>query len=110
MKTDILVNNAGCELIKTLGSITPEDFTRVYDLNVRGTLLMTQAVLPHLSPRGRIINIRAGFRRLGLYCSSEAALEGLTRRWAAEPGSNGITVNCVNPGPEQSDMLDNILK
>lgn len=115
MKIDILVNNAGCELVKTLGSITPEDFTRVYDLNVLGTLLMTQAVLPHLAPRGRIINIgsvgsRAGFRGLGLYCSSKAALEGLTRCWAAELGSNGITVNCVNPGPVQSDMLDNIPK
>jgi len=112
---DILVNNAGTELNKPLGSIIPEDFSYVYDLNVRGTILMTQAVLPYLPPRGRIINIssvgsRAGFANLGLYCSSKAALEGLTRCWAAELGGNGTTVNAVNPGPVQSEMLDNIPK
>jgi 3-oxoacyl-[acyl-carrier protein] reductase len=115
MKIDILVNNAGCELVKTVGTITPEDFSYVYDLNVRGALMMTQAVLPYLPPRGRIINIcsvgsRAGFRGLGLYCSSKAALESLTRCWAAELGSTGTTVNAVNPGPVQSDMLDQIPK
>jgi 3-oxoacyl-[acyl-carrier protein] reductase len=113
MNIEILVNNAGCELVKTLGSITPEAFNHVYNLNLLGTLMMTQAVLPYLPPRGRIINLasvgaRAGFRGLGFYCSSKAALEGLTRCWAAELGSNGITVNCVNPGPVQSDMLDSI--
>ncbi|KUJ06764.1 NAD(P)-binding protein [Mollisia scopiformis] len=111
----ILVNNAGVELVKPLGKITPEDFAKVYDLNVRGALLITQAVLPYLPAGGRIINIssvggRAGFKELGLYCSSKAALEGLTRCWAAELGKNGTTVNAVNPGPVQSDMLDNIPK
>jgi len=112
---DILVNNAGVEVVKALGTITPEDFARVYDLNVRGALLMTQAVLPYLPAGGRIINIssvgsRSGFKELGLYCSSKAALEGLTRCWAAELGKNGTTVNAVNPGPVQSEMLDNIPK
>ncbi|KAH7355393.1 hypothetical protein BKA65DRAFT_498320 [Rhexocercosporidium sp. MPI-PUGE-AT-0058] len=114
-KIHILVNNAGCEVVKPLGNITPEDFAYVYDLNVRGALLMTQAILPYLSDNGRIINIssvgsRAGFKELGLYCSSKAALEGLTRCWAAELGKNGTTVNAVNPGPVQSEMLDNIPK
>jgi 3-oxoacyl-[acyl-carrier protein] reductase len=114
-KIDILVNNAGVEVVKPLGNITPDDFAKVYDLNVRGALLMTQAVLPYLQPKGRIINIssvgsRAGFANLGLYCSSKAALEGLTRCWAAELGKNGTTVNAVNPGPVESEMLANIPK
>jgi 3-oxoacyl-[acyl-carrier protein] reductase len=114
-KIDILINNAGVEVVKPLGSITPEDFSYVYDLNVRGALLMSQAVLPYLPPGGRIINIssvgsRSGFKEVGLYCSSKAALEGLTRCWAAELGNNGTTVNAVNPGPVQSEMLDNIPK
>ncbi|KIN00147.1 hypothetical protein OIDMADRAFT_104129 [Oidiodendron maius Zn] len=114
-KIHILVNNAGMELVKRLGEITPEDFASVYDINVRGTLLMTQAVLPYLSERGRVINIssvgaRAGFPGLSIYCSSKAAIEGLTRSWAAELGHNGTTVNTVNPGPVQSEMLDNIPK
>jgi 3-oxoacyl-[acyl-carrier protein] reductase len=115
IKVDILVNNAGTELNKKLGNILPGDFEAVYNLNVRGPLLLTQALLPYMPPASRIINIgsvgaRAGFASLGLYCSSKAALEGLTRCWAAEFGHNGTTVNCVNPGPVQSDMLDNIPK
>jgi 3-oxoacyl-[acyl-carrier protein] reductase len=115
LKIDILVNNAGVEVVKGLGSITTEDYNKVYDLNVRGTILMTQAVLPHLPPGGRIINIssvgsRAGFKDLSLYCSSKAAIEGLTRCWAAELGHNGTTVNAVNPGPVESEMLANIPK
>jgi 3-oxoacyl-[acyl-carrier protein] reductase len=110
---DILVNNAGVELVKHLGTITPEDFESVYSLNVRATLLMTQAVLPHLPAGGRIINIssvgaRYGFAGLSIYCSSKAAVEGLTRCWAAELGKNGTTVNCVNPGPVQTALMDNI--
>jgi len=115
LKIDILVNNAGTEKVKKLGEITPEDFTQVFDLNVRGVLLMTQAVLPYLQPQGRIINMssvgsRSAFPELGLYCSSKAALEGLTRCWAAELGDNGTTVNAVSPGPVESEMLKNIPK
>ncbi|KAI0132966.1 3-ketoacyl-acyl carrier protein reductase [Xylariales sp. AK1849] len=115
LKLDILVNNAGLERVKSLAEIQVDDYNAVYDLNVRGTILLTQAVLPYLNDNGRIINIgsvgsRAGFKSLSLYCSSKAALEGLTRCWAAELGGNGTTVNCVNPGPVQSDMLDNIPK
>jgi len=115
LKIDILVNNAGTEVNKHLGDMTSQDFAQVYDLNVRGTLLMTQSVLPYLQPHGRIINIgsvasRVGFAGFSLYCSSKAALEGLTRVWAAELGGNGTTVNTVNPGPVDSDMLENIPK
>jgi 3-oxoacyl-[acyl-carrier protein] reductase len=112
---DILVNNAGVELVKPLNDITIEDFSYVYDLNVRGPMLMTQAVLPHLRAPGRIINIssvgaRYGFRDLSIYCSSKAALEGLTRCWAAELGAAGHTVNAVNPGPVQTQLMDKIPK
>ncbi|KAI1874977.1 uncharacterized protein JN550_002406 [Neoarthrinium moseri] len=112
---DILVNNAGLERVRSLAELTVDDYDAVYDLNVRGVILLTQALLPHLNPGARIINIgsvgaRAGFKELSLYCSSKAALEGLTRCWAAELGGNGTTVNCVNPGPVQSEMLDNIPK
>ncbi|OHX01154.1 3-ketoacyl-acyl carrier protein reductase [Colletotrichum incanum] len=115
-RVDILVNNAGTELNAPLGSISPADFAKVYDVNVRAPLLLTQALLPRLAPSdARIINIgsvggRQGFPGPGLYCSSKAALEGLTRVWARELGGNGTTVNCVAPGPVQSDMLDKIPK
>ncbi|KAL2801667.1 hypothetical protein BJX63DRAFT_162749 [Aspergillus granulosus] len=112
---DILVNNAGVELVKPIKDITAADFRWVYDLNVRAPMLMVQAILPYLRAPGRIINIssvgaRHGFKNLSVYCSSKSALEGLTRCWAAELGASGHTVNCVNPGPVQTDLMDNIPK
>jgi 3-oxoacyl-[acyl-carrier protein] reductase len=112
---DILVNNAGVELVKPMQDVTVADFSSVYDLNVRAPLLLTQAVLPYLRAPGRIINLgsvgaRAGFKNLSVYCSSKAALEGLTRCWAAELGAQGHTVNCVNPGPVQTQLMENIPK
>jgi 3-oxoacyl-[acyl-carrier protein] reductase len=110
---DILVNNAGVELVKPVQDISTDDFSFVYDLNVRAPMLMLQQVLPFLRAPGRIINIgsvgaRYGFKGLSTYCSSKAALEGLTRCWAAELGAAKHTVNTVNPGPVQSELLDNI--
>ncbi|KAI4866054.1 NAD(P)-binding protein [Hypoxylon rubiginosum] len=115
LRVDILVNNAGVEKVKSLAEQTIDDFSDVYNLNVRGPILLTKAVLPYLNSNGRIINLgsaggRSGLKDLSLYCSSKAALEGLTRCWATELGGNGTTVNCVSPGPVQSDMLDNIPK
>lgn len=79
VKLDILVNNAGLERVKALDELTVEDYSAVFDVNVRGTILLTQAVLPCLNPDARIVNIssvgaRAGFKNLGLYCSSKAAI------------------------------------
>lgn len=115
-RIDILVNNAGVEVNKALGEIEVADYNEVYDLNIRGIIFSTQTLLPRLGAAdNRIVNIgsvggRCAFAQLSLYCSSKAALEGLTRCWAAELGLNGTTVNQVNPGPVQSDMLDNIPK
>ncbi|RLL95289.1 hypothetical protein CFD26_102394 [Aspergillus turcosus] len=114
-RIDILVNNAGVELVKNVEDVSVADFSFVYDLNVRAPILMLQAVLPYLRAPGRIINIgsvggRSGFKKLSVYCSSKAALEGLTRCWAAELGGAGHTVNSVNPGPVQTELMDNIPK
>lgn len=78
-KIDVLVNNAGLERVKGLSELSVEDYNAVFDVNVRGTILLTQAALPWLNPDARIVNIssvgaRAGFKNLGLYCSSKAAL------------------------------------
>ncbi|KAI1421971.1 3-ketoacyl-acyl carrier protein reductase [Xylaria sp. FL1777] len=113
LSIDIVVNNAGVENVKSLEEIGVEDYDTIFNLNVRGVVLLTQALLPYLAKNGRIINIgsvggRSAFKSLSLYCASKAALEGLTRCWAAELGGNGTTVNCVSPGPVASELLDNI--
>ncbi|KAF2658049.1 NAD(P)-binding protein [Lophiostoma macrostomum CBS 122681] len=111
----ILVNNAGVEFDRSLLETSAEDFAKIFDVNVRGTLLMTKAVVPHLQAPGRIINMssvgaRSGLSKLALYCASKAAVEGLTRCLAAELGELGHTVNTVAPGPTESEMLDNVPK
>ncbi|PKS08361.1 hypothetical protein jhhlp_005305 [Lomentospora prolificans] len=110
---DILVNNAGIEVVKPTSGIQVSDFNQVYQVNVLAPILLVQHVKPHLRKPGRVINIgsvgaRSGFKDLSLYCSSKAALEGLTRCWAAELGADGHSVNVINPGPVKSDMLNNI--
>jgi 3-oxoacyl-[acyl-carrier protein] reductase len=94
---DILVNNAAIQTTRALKDITVEDYEGVYEVNVRGVILLTQAVLKHLRAPGRVINVssvgaRQGFAELSLYCGSKAALEGLTRSWAGELGGVSETL------------------
>lgn len=108
---DILVNNAGMSGMTPLHEITPKHYDDIFNVNVRGVLLLTVAIRPFLQPHGRIVNISSVAARTGMpagsiYAASKAALEGLTRGWAAELGGNGTTVNGVSPGPVPSDMLN----
>lgn len=109
-KVDILVNNAGMFLLKPLQETTLEDFQQILDLNVRGVFLATKAAAERMGEGGRIITIGSvnGHRMpMGggaLYAMSKAAVQGLTRGWARDLGPRGITVNCVQPGPVDTDM------
>ncbi|GAB7360417.1 hypothetical protein MBLNU230_g8373t1 [Neophaeotheca triangularis] len=110
---DILINNAAIISDAAIADISPAHFDEIFHTNVRAPLLMLQAVLPHLRRPGRIINIssvgaRQGYPNVGMYAASKAALEGLTRNWAVELGRDGTTVNAVNPGPVQTEMLEKV--
>ncbi|KAF4257033.1 hypothetical protein CNMCM8714_003208 [Aspergillus fumigatus] len=109
-KIDILVNNAGVSLCKNLADTTDHDISSVFDINVYGLISMTRAVIPHLRAPGRIINLssvaaRRGSPGFSVYSASKAAVEGFTRSLACELGPVGCTVNAVQPGAVESDML-----
>ncbi|EFY94118.1 hypothetical protein MAA_10422 [Metarhizium robertsii ARSEF 23] len=109
---DILVNNAGVGYAsRILDEINQAEADRVYQINVNGPLYMAHAVVPHMPPGGRIINIsstnaKLGHELLSTYSASKAALDNLTVSWAGELGrSKGITVNSVAPGPVLTDII-----
>jgi NAD(P)-dependent dehydrogenase (short-subunit alcohol dehydrogenase family) len=85
---------------------TLEDFEGLVNTNCRGYFLVTQAVLPHLSPKNsRIINIVSSDSRFpsphhALYSGSKGMQDSFVRTWAKElPPKYGCTVNAVSPGP-----------
>ncbi|KAI9776452.1 MAG: hypothetical protein M1839_009563 [Geoglossum umbratile] len=107
---DIIINNAGVAGNVALKDVTPEEFSRQYDVNVLAPLLLVQAALPYLPTdrSGRIVNVSSVSSSLGLieqsvYGGTKAALEAMTRSWARELAERA-TVNAVNPGPVDTDM------
>ncbi len=108
-QVDILVNNAGVFEYQPLENVTIQHYETVFDVNVKGVIATTVAVLPKLNDGGRIINIssvaaKAAIAGYSIYSASKAALDALTRVWAHEVGQRQITVNAVAPGATESDM------
>lgn len=108
----LLVNNAGIAITRGLEDLSEEEFDRTLAVNLKSAFLCTQAVLPGMRARrwGRIINISSGAARgagvIGVhYNASKAALEGLTRGYAARLAAEGITVNAVAPSLIATDMI-----
>ncbi|MGL3214277.1 SDR family NAD(P)-dependent oxidoreductase [Bradyrhizobium sp. BR 1433] len=109
---DILVNNAGIAIVRGVDDLTEEDFDRTITVNLKSAFLCTQAVLPMMRARkwGRIVNISSGAARgagsIGPhYNASKAAMEGMTRGYAARLVKEGITVNAVAPSLIETDMM-----
>ena len=109
-RLDVLVNNAGTAIPKPFAETTLEEMDRVIDINVRGTLVATQAALKHMKPGGRIIMIGSsvGERVLvpGLvaYSATKGAVKMFSQGLSREVASLGITVNNVQPGPIDTDL------
>jgi NAD(P)-dependent dehydrogenase (short-subunit alcohol dehydrogenase family) len=106
-----LVNNVGVVRPASLEETTVEDLAAVMDVNLRSAVLATQALLPAMREAGfgRIVNIASraalGKELRTAYAASKAGLIGLTRTWALELASQGITVNCIGPGPIATDLF-----
>jgi 3-oxoacyl-[acyl-carrier protein] reductase len=109
-RLDILVNNAANLHVQPLESIRPEDYAWQMDLNLRTPLFLIQQAARHLPAGGRVINIssRAAQRAVpgaALYSAAKAGLEAFTRVLSQELGPRGITVNTVESGPVETDLL-----
>jgi 3-oxoacyl-[acyl-carrier protein] reductase len=107
---DVLVSNAGTAIPKAFEETTLDEIDRMFDINVRGTLVVTQAALKHMKSGGRIITIGScvGERMMtpGLvaYSATKGAVKMFTQGLSREVGSRGITVNNVQPGPIDTDL------
>jgi 3-oxoacyl-[acyl-carrier protein] reductase len=107
---DVLVNNAGTAIPKPFEETTLEEIDLMFNVNVRGTLVATQAALRHMKSGGRIISIGScvGERDMtpGLtpYAATKGAVKMFTQGLAREVGSRGITVNNIQPGPIDTDL------
>jgi NAD(P)-dependent dehydrogenase (short-subunit alcohol dehydrogenase family) len=110
---DILVNNAGItQPVKTL-EITGADYDRILDVSLRGTLYMSQAVLPAMRRQksGSIVCISSVSAQRGggifggpHYSAAKAGVLGLARAMAREFGTDGIRINCITPGLIETDI------
>src|ERR1700737_2843148 len=107
---DVLVNNAGTAIPKTFEETTLEEMDRMIEINVRGILVATQAVLKHMKSGDRVIMIgssvggRAMTPGLVAYSATKGAVKMFTQGLSREVGGRGITVNNIQPGPIDTDL------
>ncbi|WP_285743477.1 SDR family oxidoreductase [Lentzea sp. NBRC 105346] len=108
-KLNVLVNNAGIGCKGGVDEITPEQFDRVFAVNVKAPVFLVQRVLPLMPEGGRIVNVsslasRAAHPQIVGYAMSKGALDVFGRSIAAQLGARGITVNTVAPGLIDTDF------
>lgn len=109
-KIDVLVNNAGIMITKLIKDTTDEDFSRQFDINVKGTFNTLREAATRLADKGSIINFSTSVNRImlpsyGTYVATKAAVEQLTRVFSKEVGARGINVNSVSPGPTNTELF-----
>ena len=110
---DILINNAGVALLGPSSAATEAEFDESFAVNVKIPFFLVASLAPAMAERGwgSIVNVStmvASFGQAGmaLYGASRAALELLTKAWAAEYGPSGVRVNAVAPGPTRTRMME----
>jgi 3-oxoacyl-[acyl-carrier protein] reductase len=102
-RLDILVNNSGVYEFSPIESVSEDSFHRLFNINVLGLLLTTQAAVKHLGEGSSIINIGSAVTRVtpansSVYTGTKGAVDAITGVLSRELGSRKIRVNTLNPG------------
>ena len=109
---DVLVNNAAVAPQIALDQTSPEEFDRIFAINVRAPFFIIQRALPLMPDGGRIVNISSGVTWFAtpatVYSMTKGALNVLSRSLANSLGSRNITVNTISPGITDTDMNPSI--
>ena len=112
---DVLCNNAGIASVGDVVTSTPDDWQRVFEVNVFGVANMSRAVLPAMraAGTGAIVNTCSVAASVGLveravYSASKGAVLALTKAMAADEAHRGIRVNCVSPGTVSSPWVERL--
>jgi D-sorbitol dehydrogenase (acceptor) len=113
---DILVNNAALFTAAPITDITRDDYARVFDINVSGTLFVMQAVARDMIARksgGKIINMasqagRRGEPLVAVYCATKAAVISITQSAGLNLIEHGINVNAIAPGVVDGEHWDGV--
>jgi 3-oxoacyl-[acyl-carrier protein] reductase len=107
-RLDIVVNNSGVYEFGPLEAVTEQSFHKMFNVNVLGAILTTQAAVKHMTDGGSIINIGSGVSRVTppqstVYTGTKGALDAITGVWARELGPKKIRVNTINPGMVETE-------
>jgi NAD(P)-dependent dehydrogenase (short-subunit alcohol dehydrogenase family) len=115
-RVDILINNAGTNKPQAIDAISDETWDQIVELNLSSVMALTRALVPQMRARrwGRIIHISSimGFlskEKRNVYSATKSALLGLARASALDLGADGITVNCIAPGPFLTELPASVL-
>ncbi|MDX1959321.1 MAG: SDR family oxidoreductase [Leptospiraceae bacterium] len=116
-KIDVVINNAGIGVLGFQETFTPEDFQKVFDINVFGVQRVNRAIIPHFKKNGNglLVHISSLLGRItvpfyGPYNSSKWALEALAENYRAELSGFGIESCIVEPGGYPTSFIDNLLR
>ena len=109
-QVDILINNAGIMMNSLIKDVSDEDFTKMFDVNVKGVFNMMKQASTKLAENGSIVNFSSSTTRLmmpgyGIYSATKAAVEQMSRVFSKEIGERGINVNSILPGGTNTELF-----